>query len=411
MIRSKNFSAFLTLNPECCLEEEDGEYYIDNPWGDDSLIINISDDTSERRTQFSLLKELRLLPSFSGVYHTSLKRLELIYTAFPAPDIYDRDFEFDFEGQKHRCKFDDCSAAVLMLAEHSEFVGPPEAGHRNLQDLSRYLNTKAKFPKSSLAVRGRPISFFVDSVSSDASSLLDLILNLNFYMNYFDADAPLAVIHEPDTTQEFEDPDRYLISAFPGSISGRALNPYLLGLLTSAHSAHDPLLSCVYFYQVIEFVASLHVKESHRAALAQILRNPKCQLQSDLYVDKIVGLMSDEGMHDSQKISLVVQDLCELESVWRVIKCNKEFFSLTHKCDGGYTIPTVCNSDWNFDDFTTGMSDLGKILREMRNGIVHAKQSTNRDSIDPTSKNRHLIELWTYIFEAVAKDVTLHCRH
>lgn len=181
------FSAFLAANPASQAERitsgpHAGGFAIAMPWGDPSVRIVIPKECS------ALAKALNsvVLPErLSAIYHRDERKLEIIWTALPFPDVLagieTRQFTFAYKGQEHRCAFGESSASLMEIAKHSRILFLSETMNRNLSSFIGKTNYS-----SNHEWRGKPLCFWIDNIDYLEDETISLLSNLNFYMGYYD---------------------------------------------------------------------------------------------------------------------------------------------------------------------------------------------------------------------------------
>ena len=175
---------FLTSNPSSKIEERDADddtVVVKSPWGDDTIEIVIPDEDDGL---WSALNSLILPPRFSAIYHVDYKKLEIIYSAFPLDDaqkeVVIRSFDFEFDGKTYRCRFGKSSEKLMVIAEHTKYIGMGYTQHRNMLSFTYYVTAQKDSEKSSKIAGIEPISFWIDDIDWNEDNLVRLSRHLSF---------------------------------------------------------------------------------------------------------------------------------------------------------------------------------------------------------------------------------------
>ena len=237
---------FLQHNPWSKLQAQEHGQRIELPWNDSTLTLELSALGPEA---IGRLNDLILFPSFSAIYHRAETKMEVIYTPFRQTELEKRHFNFEFEGNRYECSFAPPSQAVLDLALASTPVAAPTStDYRNLRHFRRYIaisETDRKGP--AFAETYSPVSFWIEPCFPDEQQLIRLFEHINFFMAYFDQNSPSILIHEAEPSDALKEKRvRYLWDEFPDSIRATTVDPYLLGLWSSARGASDTFRQFIY---------------------------------------------------------------------------------------------------------------------------------------------------------------------
>jgi len=272
-----------------------------------------------------------------------------------------------------------------------------------------YQHYEKEHPETGFAKDIIPTSFWIHVVDWDESIVLELARNLNFYMYYFHRSTPRILIHEEQPTSTTSTPlVRYPFGPFPNTISGRPLDPYLLGLWQSSVTA-DPFLRFLYNYQILEYSAFYYVQDGIRRKLENILRSPEMPLRAAEAVHAILDIVSEARQDDEAKFAAAIKQLVNPEALWKEIAQNMDSFSSDTKFDGGFEVSALLKNGWALDDFKAAwIPKFPEALRKIRNALVHAREARMSKVIAPTASNYSKLRPWTTLISVAAMHTMLH---
>lgn len=397
---------FLAANPEARFKRAEGQAIIGTPWGDTTVEIVVPEENDEL---VASLNAVFLPPRYTAIFHRDSGDLEVIWG--PVPRVFEersRAFEFRFEGKTYQCKYGEASSRLLRIAEFSRPSGPgPETSYRNLVVLRGYLRRQRRTPESELVTDFSPTSFWITCVPEDENELLRLVRHLNFYMQYFDLKTPHVLIHEePPSKDTVPPPGRYPFDSFPGVVSARPLDPYLLGLWEGAARATDTFRRFLYRYQIIEYAAFYYLQESTFYSIRKLLASPNLPARLDDSVRQILDMAVEARMDDEAKIVAVIKQVVDPERLWKQIEPALAFFSSDVVFDGGFALPALLKPGWGLDDFKSAwIPKFPDALRKLRNALVHAREARMAKGISPTHANYERIRPWTALVSFAASQV------
>lgn len=413
-------SLFSHRNPEARIEVRDGNLIVEKPWGDDSLVISVN---ATDKPLIDDLNFLRLPPRFTAIWHQDTNDLEVIFGPLRSDHpLRFRRFDFHFDGELYPCEFDDASKRLVNLANATIADGPPsDTDHRHMlliRSFLRFLEREQEgtSEKDTDNTEQKPpyilTSFWIRAVKIEEEELVNLARHLNFYMEYFDPTSPRILIHpEPTAIAGVSQPRLPEFDSFPESITGRSLDPYLLGLWESAISAADTVRRFLYSYQILEYAAFYFLRDDLMTSVRRILGAPDVCTHIEQTSRRLLDLLAEQKMSDEQKITEVVRRSVELQKIWTVVDSWSEFFCSDQTFEGGFTVSALIRQGWTLEDFQASWSPkLPDLLRQIRNALVHAREQRLTRSISPTASNRHLLRPYADLALAVANEVVLYER-
>lgn len=407
---AEKLAPFFESNPYSTIdraEDDPGKLQISKPWGDTSVAIIIGDGFDRIA---AVLNAVVLPERFSAVWHRDLRKLEVIWTAYKLPavwqEIFGRKFKFEHEGRQHHCEFGVSSDHLLILAEFVQPLTISETIHRNMQSMRALVIAQA---------RGRgtpnldqPRSFWIDNIDWDEGAVLDLVSHLNFFMSYFDGLSPSVLVHDTPDEPLVPKRTRYIRGKFPAEISSRPLDENLLSFWSFA-SGGNPMLRFLLYYRILEYAAVHFIDDSIRDELRKLILSP--DLRSDLAksVENIVGAMSGSKLSDAQRLQALMRSVIDPALLWRDIKANIGFFSKDTNFDGGFSVKAMVNANDTEASFRArGLENLADTFRKIRNALSHGKDQETAGVIRPTRKNFELFSQWVHLIATAAGEVVLY---
>lgn len=253
------------------------------------------------------------------------------------------------------------------------------------------------------------MSFWVGEMEWDDERTIEMLRHLNFFMRYFDPRTPFILIHEE--REEEGGPRQYRLpdQEFPGTICGRALDDYILGLWESARGSGDPVRGFLYNYQILEYAAFYYVQEEIQSTIRRQLADPRAVAQPDLFVQGILNALAQEKRSEEDRVVAIVERLVDPIVVWRQIDANRSFFVGTTDFSGGFAAPGLVRADWKLEDFRASWIPLvPHTLRRLRNALVHAREARMAEVVAPSRANYVRLKPWRQLIEAIAAEVVLY---
>lgn len=414
---TERLTTFLNNNPlsKLTFDENENIHKIELPWGDDSLELIVNEGDSPL---VETLNKLLMPERFSGIYHYGSKRLEIAYTVFPPEgersDISTRKFDFLFEERLIKCEFSDSSEDLLQLARHARPVGSfGSTQYRNLQSYTAFVylhdpDYEAEDELKNAYKDARPISFWIDVGDWEDDYILDLVTHLNFYMNYFDRQTPLIIVHHPTSDRQSKiKVKRFTIDKFPESIQGRRIKKNLISLWHATNTG-DQARRFLYAYQILEFASYYVIEEDVAKSIAKLLCLPHAMSMKEEITAKILDVMSETKLSEPQKLEHLLRRVVDPRSVWKAIEPNREFFCETILFEGGYKIDALLHKNSTEDDFVSAWpTKFASILRNTRNALSHGREQRSTSVIVPTVSNMDLLRPWIPAILSVAEEVLL----
>lgn len=404
----KELENFLSLNQSAKLEYEKERFLITHPWNDDAVTFEIKVGDS---LLIEALNNLLLPPSLSAIYHTDTLTLEFIFQIAQEDDpLWARKFDFIYNGITYLCRYGPSSGRLMHIARSSQLKQVlSSTDYRNLRMYKDYSDPAKVSP---LAVKyfekRKPMSFFLESIKvENTDQILNLARHLNFYMFYFDRETPKIIVHRPeDSVLDFNETSAETV--FPDSIISSEVDTYLLDLWTGAQTASSRL-TFLYYYQMLEYAAFYFIEEQVKLKVEKILRQPNILSSLDTCLAQVVDEIVDYKLSDEAKLNAVVKRTVNPDKIWAVIEQYRTDFAQPQQFDGGFEIEQFIKDDWTAQDFaimwTPKLSDK---LRQIRNALVHSRESRMGQVIAPTRANDARIMPWVKVVEEIACQVAIY---
>lgn len=393
-------------------------YGIERPWNDDSVAFLVPEKDAEKGELIETLNNVHLPPRLSALYHPDRNQLEIIFTARALSKslqaLDKRAFEFNFRGRMFPCVFDASSERLMVLAKHVFYPLHSQTAFRNLVSFSNYAARPMDQKASSVEYRrqfGRPISFYIGNIEWDEEGTLEVLRHISFYLTYYDSVSPFILIHPPDDPMLVKPKLRYCHGDFPEKISSRELNPTLLSFWVAAADA-EPDKKFLYYFRIIEFVASNYLKGEKLSEVKKILAAPDLASRLDTSIDSLVGLIREEKPDGVNRFKAVVTELVDRKLIWQEICENPQGFTQSLEFDGGFKLPKVV-------DDTSDISKLGPNgpfviagqIRDIRNALAHGGEAQAGRVILPTARNVKMLLPWVHLISVIAGEVVLYEHH
>lgn len=394
---------------------ENGDLLITTPWGDKTIALLIPDEVEKRKILVESLNCCTLPEKYSAIYHNDTKQLEVIWTAYrlnsASIETAERNFEFTFNGNTHKCWFGEASQRLMSIAGCAEPVSNSNAtNYRNLMSfiILQHLEDEDGDQPGTRTV-STPRSFYIQVGELNWAEIDNLIIHLNAFMSYYDTKTPQVLIHEP-IAQNFDARDRYLHGEFPKKISGRDIDINALTYwreATLSSNEIDTFLTC---YRIIEYLAFHFMESQTRSRVKKVLSSPHALSNIDATMRSVVeALSAKNAIEEIPKTQNLISETIDMELLWREIERHKDYFCKPTSFDGGYTVKNLITNKDSLETFSNnGVRSTLDRLRGIRNALSHGQDQQTRSVIRPTAHNRHLIRPWLNIIEIIAGEAMLN---
>ena len=402
---------FITLNPEADVESRERETSIVRPWGEEAIEIPLRSDDEEL---FQALNSIRLPPRFTAIWHEDTRELEVIYTVVRRDNpLLERRFEFRYKAHCYRCEFGPSSPRLRIVARRARPSGRwSSTDFRNLQPFYRFEHMLEEHPDTDFARNSKPTSFWIrgfDEYNDD--HIGDFVRNLNFYMAFFDSHTPTILVHEESSRPRTIDvADSLERDGFPESISGKEIDQHLLILWASARGG-DPFLGFIQYYQILEYAGFYHVKDRIRRELERAIAAPDATSHPERVAQQMLDAISADKRHDNDKINSVIEECVDLEGMWRLLDGSLNDFTEDVELDGGFVLPALIGDGASHEEFLQEWNrKFPNALHQIRNALVHARETRQFTTIAPTISNQERLSPWLLPLSLTAARVMLYSR-
>ncbi len=258
-----------------------------------------------------------------------------------------------------------------------------------------------------------PTNFFIEG-DFDSMSYNDQVLffkQVNFMMLYYDRKSPYIVIF--DTAEgginDIKIPCKSNTTPFPSILNSKKYDSTLLDLMEAARHTGSIRLKYIFYYQVLEYCSYYYLENGLKRKLENIVKSPDI-LNSNLYSSKIIELYSEyfKRNNDSQRMESLLKDLCSFDDIKNEIVSNADCFINDVCFDGGLKIEKLFNKKEEIDNPQNGiMTIIRKNIDNIRNVLVHARESRENVVISPTVRNNVLLRPYLYVLRRLAENVMI----
>ena len=410
LLRAKLHS-FLTLNPQSAFITANSEHVVAKLWGEDGIEIPLSGDNEDL---LEALNATRLPPRFTAIWHEDTSEFEVIYTVLSKDNhLGDRQFAFWYKDQSYDCQFGPSSSRLRAIARQARPSGSmPSINFRNLQLLKLFEDSVERRANSPFVKNREPTSFWIRGIGTYDDDLIGgLVRNLNFHMSYFDRTSPTILVHEESTASgDINDQSRTAAVNFPDTISAQDIDQHLLVLWASAEEG-DPFHRFIQYYQILEYSGFYHVKDKVRREVERAIVAPDASARPDRVAQQLLEAIAEDNRSDSDKINAVIDECVDPSEMWDVLEGSLSEFSERIELDGGFVLPSVISSTTDREGFLKSWNrHFSAALHQVRNALVHARESRQSTMIAPTTANRARLSRWLLPLSETAARVMLYGR-
>ena len=408
-------TAFLSRNPEADVEADvragGHEPSVSRPWGEEAIEIPMRSDDEEL---FEALNAVRLPPRFTAIWHEDTREFEVIYTVLrKGHPLLERGFEFRYRGSCYHCSFGPSSPRLRAIARKARPSGNvSRSDFRNLHPFHRFERLLEEHPDADYVINGKPTSFWIRGIDGyDDDRIGNLVRNLNFHMSYFDRNTPIILIHEESVeSHKIDGLRRPDIDSFPGALSAKDIDQHLLILWASAQGG-DPFLRFIHYYQILEYAGFYHVKDKVRREVERAIAAPDAVARPDKVAQQILDASSADKRRDDEKINAMIEECVDPQEMWDILDGSLADFSEEVKLDGGFILPALVSASTSYEDFAQSWNrQFPTALHQVRNALVHARESRQSTTIAPTTANHTRLSPWLLPLSQTAARVMLYSR-
>lgn len=404
---SERLQPYFQDNPYSTVEVAENEHGLEivRPWGDASLVLDIDENFEELAKS---LNKVVLPEKLSAVWHKENTSLEVIWTAFKLPksqaELQEREFEFNYEGKVHKCKFGLSSEELIVIAKQAKPRTISDTNHRNTQ----FFTYISKFPEKKGESFDKARSFWISDVEWNESKVVELIRHLNFYMTYFDGLSPTVLIHSTNQEPIVPKRARYIREDFPKRIDCSNLDENLLSFWSFADSG-NPMLRFLLYYRILEYSAYHFVSDDIRENLRKILLSPDLRSNMNSSIGAMMSAMGSSKLSDAQRLRSLARRALSPSLIWRDLSANFDFFTKDTHFDGGFSVRApIGKNDKEASFDVNGVERVIDRCRDIRNALSHGKDQESAGVIRPTPQNVNLFRPWVHLIATAAGEVVLY---
>ncbi|WP_149530670.1 hypothetical protein [Tardiphaga sp. P9-11] len=375
---------------------------IEQPWGDDSLVLMVPDDA---QAFADVLNQVILPPRFSAVWHIDTKDLEIIWTAFSPTDTIKefskRKFTFNFKNRDYTCEFGSSSERLLAIGRTALLVRTSATSYRNLQSFTMLDHEETE-------LLGEPMSFWIRDIEWNEDAVLEFAYHLNFYMTYYDTKSPRIIIHAIPPEKTLTPQTRFSAGAFPATIRTKNVDVNLLHFWLAARDG-DAAQSFLFYYRILEYLSVYYLTASVRNALRKMLAKPNVLDDIPLVIENLITATAANRQEESQRMDLLLKDTVDAKLLWREIQNNLENYSSPTNFEGGFVLQSLITSKHTEEQFCQqGISTFANRIREVRNALSHGRDVKTAAVIAPTHRNFTLLQPWVDLICVAAGEAILY---
>ncbi len=398
--------------PKVVIEEkEDDKIHIKNLWDDESFLLRF-----DKADDLNFLNDLFFPEELMATYSLKEGFMEIFAYPFdPEEELIKRSFTFNYKGKEFKCSwkkptnhFEKIASAFREEKEESK------TSYRNLRQFRDYYK-KEELPKfiSKYYEGKEPFNFFIEG---DFDLIKDEIINfcklLNFYMNYFDRETPTVQILQKSYKKEiFNLPCYSLFDKFPDSVNATDIDSILLDIISVANNSNDNRLSFIFYYQILEYASYYYLKSDIKYRLTTLLKKPDISFKSEEYSKAIIEEFKNhfKNNDDKAKLDILISEHITLNDLKLELENNTEYFSKKIEFEGGFSLDPIMKNEIN------GIAQLPentlKSVKEnivnIRNSLVHLRESRENKVILPTHKNHDLLTPYLYVLRRIAEKIII----
>ncbi len=403
--------SFHTSNPALKARRTVDGFEIRNLWGLPELYLSFSDLDS---LLSEALNHVRFDERFDAIIHEDKGEIEFVFAFLnphedDAKDYLNRSFDLSFMNRQYSCRFAAPTDRLFNIAKVFRRV-PSENSQQRVPQLNAFRDWHrlAEMPErvQKFFEGKEPRSFFISNLDA-TTNIPQLCRHVNRLCHYYDRHSPQIIIRE--SASELEEtkvrPCRYLPNGFPSKLAVRPVDDVILTLLEVGASS-SPRNAYLYYYQVLEYAGYFYTDEKIKGRLRHILRDPAIVCCDDDTIAELFDALLDHHHNDDIKIQRVIEENVNMRTVWIDVWNDHEFFATKTEFDGGFVADALLSKDTTEDAWATlAIPKLFKVLTQIRNVIVHAREKRENKVILPTDANAKRLRRFVPVMRRIAEEV------
>jgi hypothetical protein len=397
-------------NPSISYIEETEHINIENLWDDKTFMCRF-----EKSVDFKLFEKIFFPRELAAIYHEEENKLEIIFSPLDKNlEIITRIFEFYFNNEAFKCKFDEPSEIFNIIANgFREVDNSSDTDYRFLRRFRDFYK-QDQLPKfiQKHFENNIPINFFISGdFTKIKNDFVSLAKHLNFYMNYFDRESPTIIIFESDSEEiDYDVPCLTKENAFPELINFANFDPILLDLFQISRRTTNLRLQFIFYFQVLEYCAYYHLNDELKKKLTNIIKRPDILNNTNNYSKLLIEEFKDyfRQNDDSIKLEKLLLDFCKWEDIKLEIQIHREYFAKELEFEGGLKINSIINENETFETEPKGIiKNIKTNIEKIRNVLVHLRESRENKVILPTPKNNNLLIPYLHLIKRIAEKIAI----
>lgn len=403
---TKNYcKRFQDAHPNVRFEKDDNDVIlISNCWRDSSCVFKFKNNESHN---LRFLNNIIMRDELLAIYHIKEQMYEFIFT--PLANKFQRDFKYIFEGKEFHLYYSTPTKAFEKLSLHFDLNDSDGISDRAFAFMrySQYYTEKKENPIL------YPTNFFVKgnfrNIQFDEH--IELFKHINFLMSYYDRKSPtihICSISDADPSK-INTPCKMQKGEFPLILNSRRFDPTLLDLMETARTTHSIRLKYIFYYQVIEYCSYYYIENELKRRVENVIRTPDI-LNTNAYSQIIIELFSDylKNKPDAQRMGKLINDFCAFQEIEDEIICNADYFIKDLQFEGGLIIKKLFDKKEDIKSAHSGIMDtIRKNIDNIRNVLVHARESRENTVISPTPQNNVLLMPYLYLLRRIAEIIVV----
>ncbi len=392
-------------------EVEENKIHIRNLWNDDSFFLRF-----DNNDDLNFLNELLFPEELMAIYSLSDGFIEVFaYPLDPEEDLIKRKFNFNYKGKEFRCRWKNPTIAFEKIANaFREDKEESRTYYRNLRTFRDFYKRK-ELPEfmSKYYEDKEPFNFFIEGdFSVIKEEIVDFCKALNFYMSYFDRETPnIQIFSKTYKKENFNLPCYTLFENFPETINATEIDSILLDIISVANTSRNNRLSFIFYYQILEYASYYFLKSDIKYRLITLLKKPDISFKSEEYSKTIIEEFKNhfKNNDDKAKLDILISEHITLNDIKIELEKNIDYFSRKIEFEGGFYIDPIMKND--LKGITQLPENTIKSIKEnivnIRNSLVHLRESRENKVIFPTEKNHDLLTPYLYILRRISEKIVI----
>ncbi len=423
----KSLEQFKKANSLIEIVEETEHINISKLWNDNTFLCRFN-----KTTDFKPIENVELPCELLAIFHKNIQSLEFIFAPLsPECHFLKRKTKIYYKGVEFDTEFKEPSDTLkLMSMGFIKLDSPNDSLYRNLDIFHDFYRVDDQNDIIRNYFKDKnPYSFFVTGdFKKIKNDFIPLCKHLNVYLRFFDRKAPIIIIVKNEPIGEsFKIPCYTNKNLFPDQITVNTIDPVAIDLLNVAQETNSGRLRYLFYYQVLEYFAYYYLDEELKRKLSNILKSPDLLYNSSTYTKTIIDELKDYSNNttDKQKLTKLITDYVTVEDLANEIKCNIKNFSNDIEFDGNFKLHAIISDEKSFDKFYNGGKEsrdkkkerlrlrtdfitlIADRLDNIRNVLVHIRESRENKVILPTRGNERKLIPYIYLIRRIAETIAI----